>query len=105
MTQYNTEEEESIDVEFHDTATHHAIHVNNTQGHTMADLSPEAVLLASEADGDTPRSVKFTAISALLGLYKLLLVFSSVCVNSVFFILSSSQLAHCKTRSESLKLM
>jgi len=76
VTQYNTEEEESIDVEFHDTATHHAIHINNTQGHTMADLSAEAILLASEADGDTPRSVKFTVSDAfinILVLYKWLL--------------------------------
>ena len=55
IRQYNTEEENSIDVEFHDTATHHAIHVTNTLGHSMAALSHQAVLLACESDDDTPR--------------------------------------------------
>lgn len=56
VTQYNTEEEESIDIEFHDSATHHAMHISNALGHTMADLSAEAALLATEADEDNPRS-------------------------------------------------
>lgn len=56
VTQYSTEEEESIDIEFHDSATHHAMHISNALGHTMADLSAEAVLLATEADEDNPRS-------------------------------------------------
>ncbi|KAK2174448.1 hypothetical protein NP493_801g02049 [Ridgeia piscesae] len=54
IIQYNTEEENSINVEFHDTATHHALHVVNTLGHTMADLSSEAVLLACPSDHDNP---------------------------------------------------
>lgn len=54
VTQYSTEEEESIDIEFHDSATHHAMHIGNALGHTMADLSAEAVLLATEADEDNP---------------------------------------------------
>ncbi len=60
MRQYNTDEESSIDVEFHNTATHHPLHVTNTLGHTMAALSEEAVLLACESDSDEdqPRSVK-----------------------------------------------
>ncbi|XP_051502537.1 WD repeat and HMG-box DNA-binding protein 1 [Myxocyprinus asiaticus] len=45
---YNDEQDYAIDVEFHDTATHHAMHLTNTLGHTMADLSQEAVLLACE---------------------------------------------------------
>lgn len=55
VIQYNSDEEQSISVEFHDTATHHAIHVNNTCGHTLADLSTSAVLLACEADDKNPR--------------------------------------------------
>ena len=55
ILQFNTEDENSINVEFHDTATHHALHVPNTLGHSMADLSTEAVLLACEPDEDTPR--------------------------------------------------
>lgn len=56
VIQYSTEEEESIDIEFHDSATHHAMHISNALGHTMADLSAEAALLATEADEDNPRS-------------------------------------------------
>ncbi|KAM3625824.1 uncharacterized protein V6R79_018136 [Siganus canaliculatus] len=43
---YNDEHDNAIDVEFHDTAVHHAMHLTNSLGHTMADLSQEAVLLA-----------------------------------------------------------
>uniref|UniRef100_A0A8C2E3K7 WD repeat and HMG-box DNA-binding protein 1 n=1 Tax=Cyprinus carpio TaxID=7962 RepID=A0A8C2E3K7_CYPCA len=45
---YNDDQDNAIDVEFHDTAIHHAMHLTNTLGHTMADLSQEAVLLACE---------------------------------------------------------
>ena len=51
----NTEEEQSINVEFHDTATQHTLHVNNTLNHTEADLSSEALLLACEADSERAR--------------------------------------------------
>ncbi|KAI0215234.1 WD repeat and HMG-box DNA-binding protein 1 [Lamellibrachia satsuma] len=54
IIQYNTEEENSINVEFHDTATHHAMHLVNTLGHTMADLSSDAVLLACPSDLENP---------------------------------------------------
>uniref|UniRef100_A0AAX7T7D7 WD repeat and HMG-box DNA-binding protein 1 n=1 Tax=Astatotilapia calliptera TaxID=8154 RepID=A0AAX7T7D7_ASTCA len=43
---YNDEQDNAIDVEFHDTAVHHAMHLTNSLGHTVADLSQEAVLLA-----------------------------------------------------------
>ncbi|XP_042346867.1 WD repeat and HMG-box DNA-binding protein 1 isoform X2 [Plectropomus leopardus] len=43
---YNDEQDNAIDVEFHDTAVHHAMHLTNSLGHTMADLSQEAALLA-----------------------------------------------------------
>ncbi|XP_023135807.1 WD repeat and HMG-box DNA-binding protein 1 isoform X1 [Amphiprion ocellaris] len=43
---YNDELDNAIDVEFHDSAVHHAMHLTNSLGHTMADLSQEAVLLA-----------------------------------------------------------
>ena len=55
VKQYNTEEENSIDIEFHDTSVHHAMHIANTANFTMADLSAEAVLLASEGEADSPR--------------------------------------------------
>ncbi|XP_072236060.1 WD repeat and HMG-box DNA-binding protein 1 [Leuresthes tenuis] len=43
---YNDEQDNAIDVEFHDTAVHHAMHLTNSLGHTVADISLEAVLLA-----------------------------------------------------------
>ncbi|XP_017330803.1 WD repeat and HMG-box DNA-binding protein 1 isoform X2 [Ictalurus punctatus] len=45
---YNDEQDNAIDVEFHDTAVHHAMHLTNTLEHSMADLSQEAILLACE---------------------------------------------------------
>ncbi|KFM61807.1 WD repeat and HMG-box DNA-binding protein 1, partial [Stegodyphus mimosarum] len=44
---YNTDEENSIDVEFHDSNIHHPLHLNNVKNHTMAALSNEGLLLAS----------------------------------------------------------
>jgi len=57
VIQYNSDDEQSVTVEFHDTATHHAMHVNNSLGHTLADLSTSAVLLACEADDKNSRYV------------------------------------------------
>nr|XP_023695676.1 WD repeat and HMG-box DNA-binding protein 1 [Paramormyrops kingsleyae]XP_023695677.1 WD repeat and HMG-box DNA-binding protein 1 [Paramormyrops kingsleyae] len=45
---YNDEQDNAIDVEFHDTSIHHAMHLTNSLGHILADLSREAVLLACE---------------------------------------------------------
>ncbi|KAJ6652739.1 hypothetical protein lerEdw1_010930, partial [Lerista edwardsae] len=45
---YGDEQENAIDVEFHDTAIHHAMHLPNSLNHTMADLSSEAILLGCE---------------------------------------------------------
>ncbi|KAG7246130.1 hypothetical protein CRUP_017916, partial [Coryphaenoides rupestris] len=39
---YNDEQDNAVDVEFHDTAVHHAMHLTNTLGHTLAQLSQEA---------------------------------------------------------------
>ncbi len=52
---YNDDQDNAIDVEFHDTAIHHAMHLTNTLGHTMADLSQEAVLLACEGTDELAR--------------------------------------------------
>ncbi|NWH65506.1 WDHD1 protein, partial [Geococcyx californianus] len=46
---YNDEQDNAIDIEFHDTSIHHATHLPNSLNHTMADLSTEAVLLACES--------------------------------------------------------
>ncbi|XP_006894404.1 PREDICTED: WD repeat and HMG-box DNA-binding protein 1 [Elephantulus edwardii] len=45
---YNDEQDNAIDVEFHDTSIHHATHLSNTLNYTVADLSHEAILLACE---------------------------------------------------------
>ncbi|XP_073494567.1 WD repeat and HMG-box DNA-binding protein 1 [Phyllobates terribilis] len=45
---YNDEQDNAIDIEFHDTSIHHAVHLTNTLNHTIADLSQEAILLACE---------------------------------------------------------
>ena len=37
---------------FHDASVHHPLHIANHHGHTMADLSREAVVLACEASED-----------------------------------------------------
>lgn len=47
ITQFCTEGDESIDIEFHNASFHHTIHIKNQFGYTMADVSKEAVVLAS----------------------------------------------------------
>uniref|UniRef100_A0A336LWJ2 CSON003924 protein n=1 Tax=Culicoides sonorensis TaxID=179676 RepID=A0A336LWJ2_CULSO len=46
---HKTDAEDSIEVEFHDTSTHHGIHLNNHLNHTMASLSSSVLALACEA--------------------------------------------------------
>ncbi|XP_015206147.2 WD repeat and HMG-box DNA-binding protein 1 [Lepisosteus oculatus] len=55
---YNDEEDNAIDVEFHDTSVHHAMHLTNALGHTLADLSQEAVLLACEGTEELASKVQ-----------------------------------------------
>ncbi|KAH9425122.1 chromosome transmission fidelity 4 [Dermatophagoides pteronyssinus] len=47
---YNSDEERSIDVEFHDITFHHTIHMANMLNYTIADLSTTCLLLASNGD-------------------------------------------------------
>ncbi|OWF52969.1 WD repeat and HMG-box DNA-binding protein 1-like isoform X2 [Mizuhopecten yessoensis] len=54
IKQYNTDEENSIDIEFHNTSIHHAMHITNTSHYTLADMSSEAVVLAAESDDGNP---------------------------------------------------
>ncbi|MEE6492231.1 hypothetical protein FKM82_016522 [Ascaphus truei] len=49
MRCYNDEQDNAIDVEFHDTSIHHTMHLTNTLNHTIADMSQEAVLLACDS--------------------------------------------------------
>ncbi|GFO34539.1 WD repeat and hmg-box DNA-binding protein 1 [Plakobranchus ocellatus] len=55
IRQYVSDDENTIDVEFHDSSTHHALHIDNKNDFVMADLSSKAVLLASHSLHDTPR--------------------------------------------------
>lgn len=47
ITQFSKDEDDSIDIEFHNASHHHTIHMKNQLGYTMADMSREAVVLAS----------------------------------------------------------
>ncbi|XP_072424863.1 WD repeat and HMG-box DNA-binding protein 1 isoform X1 [Chiloscyllium punctatum] len=55
---YSDEQDNAIDVEFHDTSVHHAIHLSNVLNHTMADLSHEAVLLACVKTEEVPSTLQ-----------------------------------------------
>lgn len=62
---YSSEDENSIDIEFHDSTVHHAMHVSNHLNNTMADMSSEAIVLACEEEAGeegeekTPRYERF----------------------------------------------
>lgn len=50
---YNSDEERSIDVEFHDVSFHHSIHLTNMFNYTIADLSTGCLVLASNGDDES----------------------------------------------------
>lgn len=56
---YSSETEDTIDVEFHDIAVHHSININNSSNYTLAGLSSEALVLASEKSEDQLSSKLF----------------------------------------------
>ena len=49
---FTSDEEKSIDIEFHDTEVHHPIHLSNMRGYTMAALSNKCLILACDAEDD-----------------------------------------------------
>lgn len=49
---YNDDQDNAVDIEFHDSAVHHAMHLSNTLGHNMADISQEAVLLGCPSNDE-----------------------------------------------------
>lgn len=49
---HKEDEISSIEVEFHDTSTHHPLHLTNHLNHTMAALSSTALLLACQIQDD-----------------------------------------------------
>ena len=56
---YSSETEDTIDVEFHDIAVHHSININNTSNYSLAGLSSEALVLASDKSEDQVSSKVF----------------------------------------------
>ncbi|XP_078484229.1 WD repeat and HMG-box DNA binding protein 1 [Ciona intestinalis] len=61
---YTDVTESAIDVEFHDTQTHHALHLPNHDQYTMADLSVQAVVLAAESSVDAASKLKCVHFSS-----------------------------------------
>ncbi|XP_048240778.1 WD repeat and HMG-box DNA-binding protein 1-like isoform X2 [Haliotis rufescens] len=57
VKQYVSDEENSIDVEFHSTATHHAMHLTNSLDCHLATLTSTALVLACSAEDDVPSKV------------------------------------------------
>lgn len=49
----SNEDDESINVDFHDISTHHSVHLRNSHNFTMCDLSTEMLVLACEANEET----------------------------------------------------
>jgi chromosome transmission fidelity protein 4 len=47
ITQSNIEGDESINIEFHNVTFHQTIHIKNQFGYTIADMSKEAIVMAS----------------------------------------------------------
>lgn len=85
MRQYNSEEENSVDIEFHDTSIHHAMHITNNHNYTLAALSTEAVLLASEGDSENGRLVYSRGMDACRGGKSVNSVFLCHVMGSKFF--------------------
>lgn len=67
ITQFCTEGDESIDIEFHNASYHHTIHIKNQFGYTMADVSKEAVVLASPGTKIEEEVEVNSALSSSLG--------------------------------------
>jgi len=47
---HDSEEENSLDIEFHDIAVHHALHLSNSEGASMAALSNKILVTATTGD-------------------------------------------------------
>ena len=61
ITQHKTEN--AVDIEWHDTAVHHAIHFTNDDNHIMADMNQNLVALASEGGEDDAGPSKLTVLT------------------------------------------
>lgn len=61
ITQHKAEN--AIDIEWHDTAVHHAIHFTNDDNHIMGDMNQNLVALASEGGEDDVEHSKLTVLT------------------------------------------
>ena len=68
-----------IEVEFLDIGVHHSFSIANHDGYTMAALSEAALVLASEATEDSPRSALDTVLIQILQIHGLPI---DICENS-----------------------
>ena len=67
ITQFNKEEDDSIEIEFHNAAYHHTIHLKNQYGYTMADMSREVIVLASPGSKSLDNEDETQQINPVLG--------------------------------------
>ena len=64
MIHYHTDTEHSVIVEFHDTNTHHTLHVGNSHSrYKLGALSCSAALLASRGDADADDDDDFDSLN------------------------------------------
>ncbi|CAG0892584.1 unnamed protein product [Cyprideis torosa] len=61
---YNTSEESSVNVEFHDSSVHYPMHLVNQKGHTMGTLNEKAVLLAATETESLPSCLSCHQLSS-----------------------------------------
>lgn len=54
---HNSDDDNSIDIQFHDSSVYHAIHLSNSCGYQMGSLSSKALALASDKVDDSVRLV------------------------------------------------
>lgn len=54
---YQTDDENSIDITFHDKAIHHAVHIHNDANYIIGDVSKDCFVLGSFGDNDNPSSI------------------------------------------------
>jgi len=84
ITQYIKEGDESIDIEFHNATYHHTIHIKNQFGYTMADMSKEAIVMASpgKITAEDETEINSTILSSLTSHSKLACILINSCDNN-----------------------
>ncbi len=81
ITQYIKEGDESIDIEFHNASYHHTIHIKNQFGYTMADMSKEAIVMASPGKiiNNEETEINATILSSITNNSKLTCILINSC--------------------------